>query len=475
MTDLLEFSGSASEDGASGRRGPPDPLAGIWEEEIVPMLERAPGARPVYFFRELMRLHPELGRGVRRTLESRIRLWKAENGPDKEVYFTQEHEPGVLGISDFTHMRSLKVFIAGVALVHLLYHFRLVWSGFEHASVVLGSESYTALAEGLQDALWHLGGVPRKHRTDSLSSAYRNFGGAAEEDLTRRYELLCRELGTEPTRNNRGEAHENGSIESSHGHLKSALRDALEVRGSSNFPSLEDYELFVAETVEARNSERLLRIEEERRVLLPLPKRRSADYTEHSVRVTRLGGFTLRNVFYTVPSQLIGHLLHVRLYDARLDVFVGGSKFLELRRGRAPAKGRKGYVVNCRHVIHSLVRKPMALLNLVYRAELFPSDAYRLTFEAALDELGEKQGCRLAVDLLFLACDRCCERELAVILEDCLEKGVLPDMAALSERFGPVAGDPPHVEVILPSLKDYDALLSDGVWTAGGQDEEDGS
>ncbi len=168
-----------------GRRRP-DPLANIFEEDVVPILETSPAIRPVGVFEELMRRHPELDPGVRRTLERRIRAWRAEHGAEKDVIFRQKHEPGRRGLSDFTRMGPLGVSVAGQPLDHMLHHFRLAWSGFTHAHVVLGGESFTALAEGLQDALWHLGGAPCEHRTDSLSAAFRNLSRDAVEDITGR-------------------------------------------------------------------------------------------------------------------------------------------------------------------------------------------------------------------------------------------------------------------------------------------------
>ncbi len=170
-----------------GRRRP-DPLADIFDTEVVPILEASPGIRPVGVFEELMRCHPDLDPGVRRTLERRIRVWRAEHGPEQDVIFRQKHEPGRQGLSDFTRMGPLGVTVAGQPLDHMLYHFRLAWSGFTHARVVLGGESFTALAEGLQDALWHLGGAPGEHRTDSLSAAFRNLSKDAAEDITGRYQ-----------------------------------------------------------------------------------------------------------------------------------------------------------------------------------------------------------------------------------------------------------------------------------------------
>ena len=152
------------------------------------------------------------------------------NGADREVIFRQEHPPGRMGLSDFTDVADLGVTIAGELLDHRLYHFRLPFSGFEHAHVVLGGESFVALADGLQNALWALGGVPEQHRSDSLSAAFRNLDADAREDLTTRYEAFCVHYGLRPTRNNPGISHENGAIESAHGHLKRTIGHALLLR-----------------------------------------------------------------------------------------------------------------------------------------------------------------------------------------------------------------------------------------------------
>ena len=123
-----------------GRRWP-DPLAGIFEEQVVPMLENCPNLRAVNVYEELMRRIPQLDAGVRRTLERRIRAWRAQYGPEQEVIFRQRQEPGCMGISDFTDMSKIRVTIDGGEFDHKLYHFRLAWSGFTHAHVVIGVQS----------------------------------------------------------------------------------------------------------------------------------------------------------------------------------------------------------------------------------------------------------------------------------------------------------------------------------------------
>ena len=441
-----------------GRRRP-DPLQDVWERDIVPMLEAAPDLRPVAIFEELLRRHPEIAPGVRRTLERRILQWRALNGPERDVIFRQEPVPGRLGLSDFTDMGELGITVAGEPLEHRLYHFRLAFSGFEHAHVILGGESFVALAEGLQNALWELGGVPLQHRTDSLSAAFRNLTREAREDLTQRYEALVAHYGMEPTRNTLGVAHENGSIESAHGHLKKAVADALLLRGSRDFSDLAAYRRFVDETVGRRNARNRKRIEAERGALKKLPERRTTDYEEAIVQVTSRGGFDLRRVFYTVPSRLIGHRLRVRIFDDRLECFLGGSPVLTLRRGRPPqAGGKRAHVVDYRHVIHALRKKPMALLNLVYREQLFPRRAYARAFEALLAKEGEKRACRTTVELLALAHERACEAELAEAIDAALNAGELPDPAQLQNRFKPDAAAIPDVTVQLAPLSAYDEL-----------------
>ena len=447
-----------SQKAAPRARRRPDPLGELFDTEVVPMLQAAPGLRAVGIFEELRRRHPELPANVRRTLERRIRAWRSLHGPEQEVIFRQVHEPGRMGLSDFTEMTDLNVHIAGVPLDHRLYHFRLPYSGFEYAHVVLGGESYVALAEGLQNALWSLGGAPREHRSDSLSAAFRNLDRAAREDLTVRYDALCSHYRMQPTRNNRGVAHENGAIESAHGHLKLAIRDALLLRSAVDFDDLPSYRAFIDEVISRKNARHAKRIDAERAQLQSLPDTRTSDYEETLVYVTSAGGFTLRKVFYTVPSRLIGRRLRVRLYDDRLELFVGATPLMRLVRGRCGKNGKHGHVVNYRHVIRALRKKPMALLNLVYRDQLFPREVYRHTFERLREQLPARTACRLMVALLSLAHERSCEARMAVVLAECLEANQLPDLDALQARFSPDPARLPVVVVELAPLNVYESL-----------------
>jgi hypothetical protein len=443
------------------RRQTIDPLAGLWESDILPLLTSRPGLRPVTLLDEMQLRHPDRDWDrLRRTLERRVRTWRAEHGPAREVIFRQDHPPGQQGLSDFTDMADLGIGIAGEPLAHRLYHFVLAYSGWEHAEPVLGGESFTALACGLQNALWTLGGAPTEHRSDSLSAAFRNLDRDAAEDQTRRYEALCGHYKMTATRNNLGVAHENGAIESQHGHLKRGVGQALMLRGSADFDSLDAYRDWIADLVGRRNARRDKLVGIERARLQALPPRRTTDHDEASVMVTSSSGFALRKVFYTVPSRLIGYRLKLRIYDDRLECFLGQSRVLILPRGRAPGDGRRTQVVDYRHIIHSLRCKPMALLNLVYRDALFPRPAYRDAWERLFARGDARAACRTMVGLLALAHDRGCEAELAAALTEQLEDGGLPDLTALRARFAPIATAVPDIIVTLPQIASYDVLLA---------------
>lgn len=435
-----------------------DPLEGIFTEEVVPMLQSAPGLRSVGILRELRKRHPELDNGVRRTLERRIRAWRAIYGEDQEVIFRQVHEPGRMGLSDFTHAPELKVTIAGIVLEYLLYHFRLAYSGFEHAEIVEGGESFAALTSGLQNALWSLGGAPHDHRTDSLSAAFRNLNADTARDMTERYQALCLHYGMKASRNNRGVAHENGAIEGSHGDLKRELEDALLLRGTRDFPDVGSFTAFIDEVIGQRNARRAKDIATERESLLPLPRDRKLEGEDEIVYVTSSGGFTLRRVFYTVPSRLIGHRLRARLFKEHIELFLGGTSLMTLPR----VKGQLGpgqHVVNYRHVIHSLRKKPGALPRLSYRDQLFPRDAFRHLYHAAMEALPEREACRLTVELLSLAHERNVEAALANAISDDLDTGTLPTLEGMRARFAPDPANVPQINVHLGQLIDYDRLI----------------
>ena len=261
--------------------------------------------------------------------------------------------------------------------------------------MVLGGESFVALSGGCQNALWLLGAVPQEHRTDSLSAAYRNLDQASADDLTRRYQEFCDHYRHAPQRATIAArpmrtAASKAPTATSSAPLSKPCCCAAPVTSTTSLPIAPSS----PRSSGRHNARHRARIDAERAVLAPLPAQRTSDFELERVQVTPHSGFNLRKVFYSVPSRLIGYTLRVHLYDDRLELFVGSSPLMTLPRGRAHSDGRRGHVVDYHHLIHALRRKPMALLHLVYRDQLFPRDAYRRTFDALLDALDEREACR---------------------------------------------------------------------------------
>lgn len=434
-----------------------DPLAAVWDGEVVPLLQADAQLNAVTLLEELQRRHPgEYGSEVLRTLQRRMRQWRALHGAEREVFFAQEHPPGRLGLSDFTVADDLGVEIDGAAFDHRLYQFALAHSGWRHAVVLTEGESFIALSTGLQAALWRLGGVPEEHRTDSLSAAFNNL--AEEQELTRRYEDLCRHYGMRGSRCNPGQSHENGSIESRHDSLKTAIDQALRLRGSRRFDDRAGYEAFVDQIVQRFNARAAKRLAIERPMLKSLPSRRTAEYEEIPARVSKYAIFTVKGVQYSAPSQLIGHRLMVRQYAQHIECWLGGQCVLQRARATHRDGQRHPRNIDYRHLVAALKRKPGAFARWVLRDAVFPRAVYRLTWDRLAAALPEREACKTIVGLLALAADGH-EAQLADELEQLIELDQLPDLKALTALLAPPQRELPDVAVQLPALEDYDELL----------------
>ena len=378
-----------------------DPLAEIWANELEPMLRKEPRLQPTTLFEHLQEQYPGKYPNVLRTLQRRVKEWKALHGDGGEVMFELRHDPGVMGISDFTKLKKVQITIAGAPFEHLLYHYRLTYSGWQYAQIIEGGESFIALSEGLQNALFASGGAPQQHRSDSLSAAYRN-SGKTRSSLTRLYEELCDHYRMQPTRNNKGIAHENGAIESPHGHLKNRMCQGLYLRESTDFATVEAYQQFIAAVVDKFNERCEPKFSQEQPYLQRLPKYRVADYEVVSARVSSRSTIDVRRILYTVPSRLIGQQLQLHLYHNRIEGYLGNHLVVELPRIRVKGKDtRRGRCINYRHVIEGLRRKPRAFIYCTWRDELLPNDFYRQLWVHMADEFERDTAAVLMVEALY--------------------------------------------------------------------------
>lgn len=374
----------------------PDPFDAAWPR-IAMLLSVTPALEAKTIFEWLQADEP--GRyqdGQLRTLQRRLKIWRATKGPGKEVYFPQQHLPGRLCQSDFTHMSSLGITILGQPFAHLFFHLVLTYSNWETGTVCF-SESFESLSEGFQNALWKLGGVPAQHQTDSLSAAVNKPDNP--EEFTARYQGLMRHYGIEGVRTNAASPNENGDVEQSHYRFKTAVEQALMLRGSKDFTSREAYDKFLSELIQQRNLGRRERFHEELKCLRALPERRLESFTREYVRVGASSTIRVRHNTYSVESRLVGERVEVRLYAETVEVWYAQKCVERMARLR----GDGGHRINYRHIIDSLVRKPGAFARYRYREDLFPSLRFRMAFDALLRSHSEHRATREYLAILRMA------------------------------------------------------------------------
>ncbi len=351
-----------------------DSFEEVWDE-LEGKLQLFPKLEAKTLFEYLQGQYPgKFQDGQLRTLQRRVKTWRATEGPSKEVYFCQDHYPGDLGCSDFTHMDKLGITIQGLQFDHLLYHFVLTYSNWE-AGTVCFSESFESLSFGLQNAFWKLGGVTGRHRTDNLSAAFNNL--TEKRDLTVRYKALLNHYGVRGEHTQPSSPNENGDVEQRNYRFKNAVDQALMLRGNRDFNSRREYELFLSKMFIQLNAGRQVRLAEELKVLKPLPVRRTEDYKPFEVKVSPNSTIRIQKGTYSVHSRLIGERVKVRLYMDYLEVWYAQKCIEKIPRLRGEGKFR----INYRHIIDSLVRKPGAFTNYRYRDELFPTSQFRIAYD----------------------------------------------------------------------------------------------
>lgn len=437
-----------------------DPFEAVWATEVVPLLEADErGVLDATTVLELLReRHPDaFERGQVRTLQRRLREWRALHGPGKDVKFEQQHVPGREGAFDFTNCDELGVTIRGEPFPHLLFQFILSFSGWRWACVAL-SETFEALLHGLQRALWTLGGSPAVWRSDNLSAATHQLPGGGRE-LNRRYAAVLEHYGAKSTRIRPRHSHENGVAEKGNDVLKHDIEQALVLRGSRDFDSVEEYESFVQDrTRHLSESRPPARFEQERALLLSLPSSPVPEYTKYYATVRQWSTIHFARRVYSVPSRLIDEEVEVRQYADVVEVYFGSEDKPTAVMPRL--RGEQYHRIDYRHVIWSLVKKPGAFARYRFREELFPSLVFRRAYDALAAARGERADVEY-VRILHLAASTM-QTTVEAALELLLEHDELPEYAAVKALCAPDKPAVPHVHIPPPDLADYDRLLSGG-------------
>jgi hypothetical protein len=360
-----------------------DPFVEHWPEVEARLVE-SPMFDAKTLFEWLMEKY--VGRydqGQLRTFQRRVRTWRAESGPDKDIMLAQRHRAGEAAQTDFTWTTELAVTIAGQVFVHMLCVFVLPYSNWRWATVCL-SESIAALRRGVQRALFQLGRVPEWHQTDNSTAAtHRIPDGKSVVDKVKRpfnedYLAMMRHFGMKPRTTAVGAKEQNGDIEASNGVIKRALEQALLLRGHRDFESVDDWQSFIDNVVRKHNQRKDRRIAEEMSTMRELNVGKLPEFVEEDVCVSEWSTVRIKYCAYSVPSRLIGEWIKARIFEDRIEVWYSGKEQLSCDRLR----GRNLHRIDYRHVIWSLVRKPGGFARYIYREELFPSPVFRRAYDA---------------------------------------------------------------------------------------------
>jgi hypothetical protein len=437
-----------------------DPFVEDWPS-IADRLAAAPELEAKALFEDLLGRRPNrYHEGQLRTFQRRVKQWRAQEGPPKEVFFPQQHRPGEAMQTDFTWATKLGVTISGEPFRHQLCHSVLPYSNWQSATVCQ-SESMCALRRGVQRAVFLLGRVPAYHQTDNSTAATHDLR-TGKRGFNEEYEALMRHLGMRPRTIGIGKKHQNGDVEALNGVLKRRLEQHLLLRGSRDFSNVEDYERWIWQMLETANRLRRRRLQEELSAMAVVRVERLPEYSEEEVLVTSWSTIRVKRNTYSVPSRLRGERLRVRVYDERLEVYYGGQHQLSVERLR----GDGGHRIDYRHLIWSLVRKPGAFARYRYREELFPSAVFR----QAYDQLGEKLRSRQAdleyLRILHLAASTM-ESEVEMALELLVSADQLQACEQVKALVKPDKASVPEVAVPVVDLESYDRLLSERLGVGG--------
>jgi hypothetical protein len=448
-----------------GWRTRDDPFVEHWSD-VEMLLSESPGLEAKTLFEVLVeRYEGRYDDGQLRTLQRRVKTWRAERGPDKEVVLAQHHRPGEAAQTDFTWTTELAVTIAGQQFVHMLCVFVLPYSNWRWATVCL-SESIAAIRSGVQRALFQLGRVPSFHQTDNSTAATHRIpdgkdvvdDGARKRPFNEDYLAIMRHFGMKPRTTEVGAKEQNGDVEAANGALKRALEQALLLRGSRDFESVAAWQTFVDDLVRKGNRGRGRRVAEDMAAMRELNVAKLPEFVEEEFCVSEWSTVRVKHCAYSVPSRLIGEWTRVRIFEDRIEVWYAGKLQLACERLR----GRNLRRIDYRHMIWSLVRKPGGFARYVYREEMFPQLAFRRAYDSIQTPHQGLKGDLEYLRILHLAASTLeADVDAALTLLLAEQKAITADAVKALVTATAARVDVPDLAPSRVDLTAYDALLAE--------------
>ena len=360
-----------------------DKLLPIWDDALS-FLQSEPDLEATSLFEHLLDMHPDkLQETQLRSFQRKVKEWRIKYGADKEVFFDQISIPGEMAQVDWLDMNQVKIIIDGEHYKHKLIHFTLNHSNTESATICK-SESISAIKIGLRNFLYNTTGkAPQGLQIDNSSAAtHRPIKDQSKRVFNDEYLEILKYYNITPYKNNIRKPNENGVVESQNGHLRNKIEQTLKIRGSKSFSSLSEYKKFIDKIINKLNKRRENKFQEELPHMNTIPSAPLPDYQELYVTIRNRSTVNIKNMTYSVPSKLIGSKLKAKIYEDKIELCSGRNIVYSLPR----LFGTRSVLINYRHVINSLIRKPGAFENYTYKEELFPTKNFKDAYERLIED-----------------------------------------------------------------------------------------
>lgn len=437
-----------------------DPLKNIWDYAEAFLVD-SPELEAKALLEHLIEKFPDqVDDSHLRTFQRRIKNWRIREGKNQEVFFDQDRQPGECMQMDWTDMNKLNVMVDGIHYLHKLCHLVLPYSNYEGA-VRSCSESILSIKKGLKHFLYSLNATPAVLQIDNSSAAtHRIKKDGAKREFNDELIKIAEYYGFSLRTTNIDCPNENGDVESLNGHIKKRIHQALLLRRSTEFESMEKYDCFLQTVFSKANKNRIKKLQEEIQVMNGIPAQPLPEYQEMYVSVRCSSTVHIKKVTYSIPSRLIGTSLKAMIYEEIIRLYNGADLVHEMPR----VLGDRGQIINYRHVIHSLIRKPGAFKNYKFKEAMYPTDNFRLAYDRFISINGERVGCMEYLRTLKLASETM-ESEVDVALSLMLENSATnfsyKDIETLVNTKSETLASIDMGELV-PDLTSYDNLIDKG-------------
>ena len=300
----------------------------------------------------------------------------------KEVFFQREVSPNEIMEGDFT---EYYVEIAGVKRKTYIWVTSLPYSNRIHATPFYNC-TFECFAEGSMKAFENFSGTAKTYRLDNMSPVVKKVLKGKDREITQKFASFKDHYGLTPDFCSPGRGNEKGNVESNNKHLKRKITSRINLY-NKKFETLEQFQEFLWKLCDELNRRDKVVSKFSIEKLNPLPVAPFRAFRSIVVSISKYSLFSLDNTghMYSVPSNLIGLYLEVRVYTNKIQVIHEQEKVCEHKRLYGP----KGIAsIQLEHIIDGLIKKPGAIKDWKYRDLLFEKEAWKRFYERLIKSGG---------------------------------------------------------------------------------------